>query len=45
MTRLPHRAPGAPFGDRLQVARPDRIASSRPAEAGLTEVRTGSPVA
>ncbi|WP_030377514.1 MULTISPECIES: 4-hydroxybenzoate 3-monooxygenase [unclassified Streptomyces] len=44
MTTLLHPAPGAtPFEDRLQVARLDRIASSRAAETDLAEAYTGFP--
>ncbi|MET9395224.1 4-hydroxybenzoate 3-monooxygenase [Streptomyces sp. NPDC006624] len=44
MTALLHRAPGAtPFEDRLQLARLERIASSRAAEADLAEAYTGFP--
>ncbi|MEV7002832.1 4-hydroxybenzoate 3-monooxygenase [Streptomyces sp. NPDC093982] len=44
MTTLLHRAPGAtPFEDRLQLARLERIASSRAAETDLAEGYTGFP--
>ncbi|WP_369271527.1 4-hydroxybenzoate 3-monooxygenase [Streptomyces sp. R11] len=44
MTTLLHRAPGAtPFEDRLQLARLERFASSRAAEADLAEGYTGFP--
>ncbi|MEW2611954.1 4-hydroxybenzoate 3-monooxygenase [Streptomyces sp. NPDC047880] len=44
MTTLLHRAPGAtPFEDRLQLARLERIATSRAAEADLAEAYTGFP--
>ncbi|MEU3888126.1 4-hydroxybenzoate 3-monooxygenase [Streptomyces sp. NPDC029041] len=44
MTSLLHRAPGAtPFEDRLQLARLERIASSRAAETDLAEAYTGFP--
>ncbi|MFH9859717.1 4-hydroxybenzoate 3-monooxygenase [Streptomyces sp. NPDC017202] len=44
MTTLLHRAPGAtPFEERLQLARLDRIASSRAAETDLAEAYTGFP--
>ncbi|MFF6948949.1 4-hydroxybenzoate 3-monooxygenase [Streptomyces iakyrus] len=44
MTTLLHRAPGAtPFEDRLQLARLERIASSRAAETDLAEAYTGFP--
>ncbi|MFD5265616.1 4-hydroxybenzoate 3-monooxygenase [Streptomyces sp. NPDC058335] len=44
MTTLLHRAPGAtPFEERLQLARLDRIASSRSAETDLAEGYTGFP--
>ncbi|MFJ4472688.1 4-hydroxybenzoate 3-monooxygenase [Streptomyces sp. NPDC089424] len=44
MTTLLHRAPGAtPFEDRLQLARLERIASSRSAETDLAEAYTGLP--
>ncbi|MFE6521978.1 4-hydroxybenzoate 3-monooxygenase [Streptomyces sp. NPDC057794] len=46
MTTLLHRLPGAtPFEDRLQLARLERIASSRAAEADLAEAYTGFPLA
>ncbi|NEB03257.1 4-hydroxybenzoate 3-monooxygenase [Streptomyces sp. SID13726] len=42
MTALLHRAPGAtPFEDRLQLARLDRLSSSRAAETDLAEGYTG----
>ncbi len=45
MTTLLHRAPDAtPFEDRLQVARLDRIASSRAAETDLAGAYTGFPI-
>ncbi|CAM5456341.1 4-hydroxybenzoate 3-monooxygenase OS=Streptomyces tendae OX=1932 GN=GUR47_27950 PE=4 SV=1 [Streptomyces tendae] len=45
MTTLLHGAPGAtPFEDRLQLARLDRITSSRAAETDLAEAYTGFPV-
>lgn len=45
MTTLLHRAPGAtPFDDRLQLARLERIASSRAAETDLAEGYTGFPL-
>lgn len=45
MTTLLHRAPDAtPFDDRLQVARLDRIASSRAAGTDLAEAYTGFPI-
>ncbi|CAM5350434.1 4-hydroxybenzoate 3-monooxygenase OS=Streptomyces tendae OX=1932 GN=GUR47_27950 PE=4 SV=1 [Streptomyces tendae] len=45
MTTLLHAAPGAtPFEDRLQLARLDRIASSRAAETDLAEAYTGFPI-
>ncbi|WP_431988068.1 4-hydroxybenzoate 3-monooxygenase [Streptomyces parvulus] len=45
LTTLLHRAPDAtPFDDRLQVARLDRIASSRAAETDLAEAYTGFPI-
>ncbi|MGW8743193.1 4-hydroxybenzoate 3-monooxygenase [Streptomyces sp. NPDC055794] len=45
MTTLLHRDPAAtPFEDRLQVARLDRIASSRAAETDLAEAYTGFPI-
>ncbi|MFF6915214.1 4-hydroxybenzoate 3-monooxygenase [Streptomyces sp. NPDC012466] len=44
MTTLLHRAPGAtPFEDRLQLARLERIATSRAAETDLAEAYTGFP--
>ncbi|WP_037677111.1 4-hydroxybenzoate 3-monooxygenase [Streptomyces griseus] len=44
MTTLLHRSPGAtPFEDRLQLARLERIASSRAAETDLAEGYTGFP--
>ncbi|MFJ7341575.1 4-hydroxybenzoate 3-monooxygenase [Streptomyces sp. NPDC101110] len=44
MTTLLHRAPGAtPFEDRLQLARLERIETSRAAEADLAEAYTGFP--
>ncbi|MGW0331157.1 4-hydroxybenzoate 3-monooxygenase [Streptomyces sp. NPDC003011] len=44
MTSLLHRAPDAtPFEDRLQLARLERIASSRAAETDLAEAYTGFP--
>ncbi|MFV0135592.1 4-hydroxybenzoate 3-monooxygenase [Streptomyces sp. HMX87] len=44
MTALLHRAPDATgFDDRLQIARLDRIASSRAAETDLAEAYTGFP--
>ncbi|CAL9517152.1 hypothetical protein SUDANB32_03749 [Streptomyces sp. enrichment culture] len=44
MTALLHRAPGATaIDDRLQLARPDRIAATRSAAAGLAEGCAGSP--
>ncbi|MFJ8719196.1 4-hydroxybenzoate 3-monooxygenase [Streptomyces violaceus] len=44
MTTLLHRAPGATgFEDRLQLARLERIASSRAAETDLAEGYTGFP--
>ncbi|AMW10920.1 4-hydroxybenzoate 3-monooxygenase [Streptomyces qaidamensis] len=44
MTALLHRAPGATaFEDRLQLARLERIASSRAAETDLAEAYTGFP--
>ncbi|MEV5352034.1 4-hydroxybenzoate 3-monooxygenase [Streptomyces sp. NPDC052693] len=44
MTTLLHRLPGAtPFEERLQLARLERIASSRAAEADLAEAYTGFP--
>ncbi|MGV9940321.1 4-hydroxybenzoate 3-monooxygenase [Streptomyces sp. NPDC003401] len=46
MTALLHRAPGStPFEERLQLARLDRIASSRAAETDLAEAYTGFPFA
>ncbi|MFC9285810.1 4-hydroxybenzoate 3-monooxygenase [Streptomyces sp. NPDC057052] len=46
MTTLLHRAPGdTPFEERLQLARLDRIASSRSAETDLAEAYTGFPFA
>ncbi|MFF8674316.1 4-hydroxybenzoate 3-monooxygenase [Streptomyces sp. NPDC015242] len=46
MTTLLHRLPGAtPFEDRLQLARLERIASSRAAETDLAEAYTGFPLA
>jgi p-hydroxybenzoate 3-monooxygenase len=45
MTTLLHRLPGAtPFEDRLQLARLERIASSRAAETDLAEAYTGFPL-
>ncbi|CAL9308565.1 4-hydroxybenzoate 3-monooxygenase [Streptomyces sp. SudanB182_2057] len=45
MTTLLHRAPDAtPFDARLQLARLDRIASSRAAETDLAEAYTGFPL-
>ncbi|MFE0857652.1 4-hydroxybenzoate 3-monooxygenase [Streptomyces mutabilis] len=45
MTTLLHRAPDAtPFEDRLQLARLERIASSRAAETDLAEAYTGFPI-
>ena len=45
MTTLLHRAPDAtPFEDRLQLARLERIASSRAAETDLAEGYTGFPL-
>ncbi|MCC9156498.1 4-hydroxybenzoate 3-monooxygenase [Streptomyces parvulus] len=45
LTTLLHRAPDAtPFDDRLQVARLDRIASSRAAGTDLAEAYTGFPI-
>lgn len=45
MTTLLHTAPGAtPFEDRLQLARLDRITSSRAAETDLAEAYTGFPI-
>ena len=44
MTTLLHTAPGATaFEDRLQLARLERIASSRAAETDLAEAYTGFP--
>ncbi|MFE7647105.1 4-hydroxybenzoate 3-monooxygenase [Streptomyces phaeoluteigriseus] len=44
MTTLLHRLPGAsPFEERLQLARLERIASSRAAETDLAEGYTGFP--
>ncbi|MFR0353036.1 4-hydroxybenzoate 3-monooxygenase [Streptomyces sediminimaris] len=44
MTTMLHRAPGAtPFEERLQLARLERIASSRAAETDLAEGYTGFP--
>ncbi|GCB48701.1 4-hydroxybenzoate 3-monooxygenase [Streptomyces sp. NL15-2K] len=44
MTTLLHRTPDAtPFEDRLQLARLERIASSRAAETDLAEAYTGFP--
>ena len=44
MTTLLHRAPDAtPFDDRVQLARLERIASSRAAETDLAEAYTGFP--
>ncbi|MFE2582282.1 4-hydroxybenzoate 3-monooxygenase [Streptomyces sp. NPDC059378] len=44
MTTMLHRIPGAtPFEDRLQLARLERIAGSRAAEADLAEGYTGFP--
>ncbi|MFE9679621.1 4-hydroxybenzoate 3-monooxygenase [Streptomyces sp. NPDC006259] len=44
MTTLLHRAPDAtPFEERLQLARLERIASSRAAETDLAEAYTGFP--
>ncbi|MFF5479241.1 4-hydroxybenzoate 3-monooxygenase [Streptomyces sp. NPDC012935] len=44
MTTLLHRAPDAtPFEDRLQLARLERLASSRAAETDLAEGYTGFP--
>ncbi len=46
MTTLLHRAPDAtPFEDRLQLARLERLASSRAAETDLAEGYTGFPFA
>ncbi|EPD56761.1 4-hydroxybenzoate 3-monooxygenase [Streptomyces sp. HGB0020] len=45
MTTMLHRAPDAtPFDDRLQLARLDRIASSRAAATDLAEGYTGFPL-
>ncbi|MGX9883438.1 4-hydroxybenzoate 3-monooxygenase [Streptomyces sp. NPDC002276] len=45
MTSLLHRAPGAtPFEGRLQLARLERVASSRAAETDLAEAYTGFPL-
>ncbi|MBQ1099318.1 4-hydroxybenzoate 3-monooxygenase [Streptomyces sp. b94] len=45
MTTLLHPAPDAtPFENRLQLARLDRIASSRAAETDLAEAYTGFPI-
>ncbi|MFF4351456.1 4-hydroxybenzoate 3-monooxygenase [Streptomyces sp. NPDC001530] len=45
MTTLLHRDPGAtPFEDRVQVARLERMASSRAAETDLAEGYTGFPL-
>lgn len=45
MTTLLHTAPDAtPFEDRLQLARLDRITSSRAAETDLAEAYTGFPI-
>jgi p-hydroxybenzoate 3-monooxygenase len=45
MTTLLHRAPDAtPFDDRLQLARLERIATSRAAETELAEAYTGFPL-
>ncbi|MBD0420631.1 4-hydroxybenzoate 3-monooxygenase [Streptomyces sp. NPDC052309] len=45
MTTMLHRAPDAtPFDDRVQLARLDRIASSRAAETDLAEGYTGFPL-
>ncbi|MGW3142655.1 4-hydroxybenzoate 3-monooxygenase [Streptomyces sp. NPDC001139] len=45
MTTMLHPAPGAaPFDDRIQLARLDRIATSRAAEADLAEGYTGFPL-
>ncbi|KAA0930594.1 MULTISPECIES: 4-hydroxybenzoate 3-monooxygenase [Streptomyces] len=42
MTAMLHRAPGAtPFEDRIQLARLERLASSRAAEQDLAEAYTG----
>ncbi|MFG2791331.1 4-hydroxybenzoate 3-monooxygenase [Streptomyces sp. NPDC048419] len=46
MTAMLHAAPGAtPFEERLQLARLERIASSRAAETDLAEGYTGFPLA
>ncbi|GGX68320.1 4-hydroxybenzoate 3-monooxygenase [Streptomyces minutiscleroticus] len=45
MTTMLHRAPGAtPFDDRIQLARLDRIATSRAAGTDLAEGYTGFPL-
>jgi p-hydroxybenzoate 3-monooxygenase len=45
MTTMLHPAPGAtPFDERLQLARLDRITSSRAAETDLAEGYTGFPL-
>ncbi|GGV52572.1 4-hydroxybenzoate 3-monooxygenase [Streptomyces longisporoflavus] len=45
MTTMLHRSPEAtPFDDRVQLARLDRIATSRSAEADLAESYTGFPL-
>lgn len=45
MTTLLHRAPDATaFEDRLQLARLDRLTSSRAAETDLAEAYTGFPL-
>jgi p-hydroxybenzoate 3-monooxygenase len=45
MTTTLHRTPGAtPFDDRLQLARLERIASSRAAATDLAEGYTGFPL-
>ncbi|MFF8524283.1 hypothetical protein ACF05X_19415 [Streptomyces werraensis] len=45
MTALLHRTPGAPaIDDRLRLARPDRIATSRSAAADFAEGYTGLPL-
>ncbi|MFJ6682292.1 hypothetical protein [Streptomyces werraensis] len=45
MTALLHRTPGAPaIDDRLRLARPDRIAATRSAAAGLVEGCAGFPL-
>ncbi|GGS06451.1 4-hydroxybenzoate 3-monooxygenase [Streptomyces aureoverticillatus] len=45
MTAMLHRHPDAtPFDDRLQLARLDRIATTRSAEADLAEAYTGFPL-